>query len=220
MDIEGLGDVLAEQLTSGEYVGDIADLYGLDLETLSTVPRMGKKSASNVLAAIEASKQRGLARLLNGLGIRFVGEQTAAILANDFGSIDAIEAATEDELKASEGIGPEVAASVRLFFTQRANVKMIERLRQAGVVVTAPKRARAAGGVLAGKTFVLTGTLPNLSREQATEMIAGAGGKVTGSVSKKTDYVVVGSEPGSKYAKAQELGITILDEEGLRALLH
>jgi DNA ligase (NAD+) len=219
MDIEGLGDVLAEQLTSGGYVKNIADLYSLDLDTLLSVPRMGKKSAGNVLAAIEKSKQRGLARLINGLGIRFVGEQTATILAGDFGSIDAIEAATEDELKASEGIGPEVAASVGLFFTQRANVQMIERLRQAGVAVTAPKRARAAAGALAGKTFVLTGTLPALTREQAAEMIVAAGGKVTGSVSKKTDYVVVGSEPGSKLVKAQELGITILDEDGLKSLL-
>jgi DNA ligase (NAD+) len=219
MDIEGLGDVLAEQLTSGEYVADIADLYGLDLDTLLTVPRMGKKSASNVLAAIERSKQRGLARLLNGLGIRFVGEQTAGILASDFGSIDAIEEATEDELQRSDGIGPEVAGSVRLFFAQPANVKMVDRLRQAGVVVTAPRRARARTGTLTGKTLVLTGTLPTLTREQATEMIVAAGGKVTGSVSKKTDYVVAGSEAGSKLTKAQELGIEILDEDGLKALL-
>jgi DNA ligase (NAD+) len=219
MDIEGLGDVLAEQLTSGNYVRDIADLYALDLDTLLTVPRMGKKSASNVLASIERSKQRGLARLLNGLGIRFVGEQTSGILAGDFGSIDAIEDATEDELKASEGIGPEVAASVRLFFAQPANVKMIERLRKAGVDVTAPKRARISGGALAGKTFVLTGTLPTLTREQATEIIVAAGGKVTGSVSKKTDYVVAGTEPGSKLTKAQELGIAILDEQGFKSLV-
>ena len=220
MDIEGLGDVLSEQLTSGNYVRDIADLYELDLGTLLTVPRMGKKSASNVLTAIERSKQRSLARLLNGLGIRFVGEQTAGILAGDFGSIDAIESATEDELKASEGIGPEVAASVRLFFAQPANVKMIERLRTAGVNVTAPKRARNSGGALAGKTFVLTGTLPTLTREQVTEIIVAAGGKVTGSVSKKTDYVVAGTEAGSKLAKARELGVAILDEEALQRLLQ
>jgi DNA ligase (NAD+) len=219
MDIEGLGDVLAEQLTAGGLVHDIADLYGLDLETLLTVPRMGRKSASNVLAAIDRSKQRGLARLLNGLGIRFVGEQTAAILAGDFGSIDAIEAASEEELRASEGIGPEVAASVRLFFAQKANVKMVERLRGAGVVMVAPKRPKAQNGALAGKTFVLTGTLPTLTREAATEMIVAAGGKVTGSVSKKTDYVVAGSDPGSKLTKAQELRIAILDEDGLKALL-
>jgi DNA ligase (NAD+) len=219
MDIEGLGDVLAEQLTAGGLVHDIADLYGLDLETLLAVPRMGRKSASNVLAAIDRSKQRGLARLLNGLGIRFVGEQTAAILAGDFGSIDAIEAASEEELRASEGIGPEVAASVRLFFAQKANVKMVERLRGAGVVMVAPKRPKAQNGALAGKTFVLTGTLPTLTREAATEMIVAAGGKVTGSVSKKTDYVVAGSDPGSKLTKAQELRIAILDEDGLKALL-
>jgi DNA ligase (NAD+) len=219
MDIEGLGDVLAEQLTQGGYVHSIADLYKLDLKTLLTVPRMGEKSATNVLRAIENSKKRGLARLLNGLGIRFVGEQTAAILAGDFGSIDAIADAGEDELQASDGIGPEVAGSVRLFFDQPANRKTVERLRDAGLDVTAPKRARAATGALAGKTLVLTGTLPNLTREQASEMIVAAGGKVTGSVSKKTDYVVVGDDPGSKYTKAQQLGIAILDEDGLQKLL-
>ena len=154
------------------------------------------------------------------MGIRFVGEQTAQILASDFGSIDAIAAASVDELQRSDGIGPEVAASVALFFRQKANRAMIERLRAAGVEMTAPKRVRAAAGPLAGKTFVLTGTLPNLTRESATELIAGAGGKVTGSVSAKTSYVVAGDEPGSKRAKALKLGIAILDEDGLRALLR
>jgi DNA ligase (NAD+) len=220
MDIEGLGDVLAEQLTQGGFVHDIADVYGLDLETLLTVPRLGRKSAGNLLAAIERSKRRGLARLLNGLGIRFVGERTADILASDFGSIDAIADATPEELQSSDGIGPEVAASVRLFFEQPANRAMIERLRAAGVEMTAPKRQRAAAGALAGKTFVLTGTLPNLTREQAAEMIEAAGGKVTGSVSRKTDYVVAGEEPGSKLAKAQQLGVPVIDEDELRDLLH
>jgi len=219
MDIEGLGEVLAEQLTSTGLVSGIADLYALDLKTLSNVPRMGTKSASNVLAAIESSKSRGLTRLLNGLGIRFVGEQTAAILAGDFGSIDAIEKAGEEELQRSDGIGPEVAASVRLFFDQPVNLKTVQRLREAGVVMTAPKRSRAATGALAGKTFVLTGTLPNLTRDKAGEMIVAAGGKVTGSVSKKTDYVVAGDDPGSKFTKAQQLGIPILDEDALRKLL-
>ncbi|MBV8149136.1 MAG: NAD-dependent DNA ligase LigA, partial [Candidatus Eremiobacteraeota bacterium] len=219
MDIEGLGDVLAEQLTQGNLVRDIADIYTLDLDALLGVPRMGKKSATNVLDAIERSKHRGLARLLVGLGIRFVGEQTAAILASDFGSIDAIASASEERLKESEGIGPEVGGSVHLFFAQKANVRMIERLRAAGVDVTAPKRARPAGGALEGKTLVLTGTLPTLTREQAGAMIVAAGGKVTGSVSKRTDYVVAGDDPGSKHAKAQELGIPILDEKGLRKLL-
>ena len=219
MDIEGIGDVMAQQLTELGLVENIADIYDLDEKLLAKVPRTGEKTISNLLRNIEASKSRGLTRVLTGLGIRFVGTQTAQILADDFGSIDAIVQATQEDLKQSEGIGPEVASSVHLFFRQNANLTTIERLRRAGVLMTAPKRAKAANGKLAGKTFVLTGTLPKLSRDEAGELIQNAGGKVTGSVSKKTDYVVVGDEPGSKYAKAQELGITILDEEGLRALL-
>jgi DNA ligase (NAD+) len=219
MDIEGLGDVLAEQLTQGNFVRDIADVYALDLDTLLRVPRMGRKSAANLLAAIERSKHRGLARLLVGLGIRFVGEQTAAILASDFGSIDAVASAGVQQLQDSEGIGPEVAGSVHLFFRQAANLRMIERLVAAGVDVTAPKRASSRAGTLSGKTFVLTGTLPSLSREEASTLIVAAGGKVTGSVSKRTNYVVAGDDPGSKYDKARELGIPVVDEDGLRALL-
>lgn len=219
MDIEGLGDVMAQQLTELGIVENIADLYALDAATLGRVPRTGSKSIENLLRNLQGSKRRGLARLLYGLGIRFVGTQTAQVLAGDFGSIDALEAASAEELQRSEGIGPEVAASVSLFFKQPANVAMIARLREAGVEMTAPKRMRGADGKLAGKTFVLTGTLPNLTREAATEMIAAAGGKVTGSVSKKTDYVVAGDEPGSKRSKAEQLGIPIIDEDGLRALL-
>ncbi|MBV8373427.1 MAG: NAD-dependent DNA ligase LigA, partial [Candidatus Eremiobacteraeota bacterium] len=219
MDIEGLGDVLAEQLTQRGLVRDLADVYALDAPVLLEVERMGEKSVANVLAAIAASKKRGLARLLNGLGIRFVGEQTAQILADDFGSLDAIAAASEEELRRSEGIGPEVAGSVHLFFQQPSNRETVARLRAAGVEVTAPKRKRSSGE-LSGKTFVLTGTLPNLTRDQAAELIAAAGGKVTGSVSKNTDYVVVGDDPGSKYAKAQQLGIATVDEDGLRALTN
>ncbi len=219
MDIEGIGDVMAQQLTESGLVKNIADIYDLDAKRLAAIPRTGEKTISNLLRNIEDSKKRGLARLLTGLGIRFVGTQTAQILADDFGSIDAIAQASTEELQQSEGIGPEVASSVHLFFQQRANLEMIERLRSAGVMMTAPKRARAADGKLAGKTFVLTGTLPNLSREDATDLIQNAGGKVTGSVSKKTDYVVVGDDPGSKYTKAQQLGIAILDEDALRALL-
>ncbi len=220
MDIEGLGDVMAQQLTELGLVRDIADIYALDAEQLATVPRTGVKSIENLLRNIEQSKGRGLARLLYGLGIRFVGSQTAQILADDFGTIEAIAAASADELQGSEGIGPEVAGSVTLFFKQPANLEIIERLRAAGVDMTAPKRARAAAGTLAGKTLVLTGTLPSLSREEATALILGAGGKVTGSVSKKTDYVVVGDEPGSKLAKAERLGIALLDEAALRALTN
>ena len=219
MDIEGLGDVLAEQLTSSGIVHDISDIYALTTEKLAEVPRMGPKSIEKLLAAIEGSKHRGLARVLAGLGIRFVGEQTAQILAGDFGAIDAIEIAETEKLQRSEGIGPEVATSVHLFFAQPANRAMIERLRKAGIEMTGAARARVAEGALSGKTFVLTGTLATLTREQATELIEAVGGKVTGSVSQKTDYVVAGEAAGSKLAKAQQLGIRILDEEGLRRLI-
>jgi DNA ligase (NAD+) len=219
MDIEGLGNVLAEQLTSLNLVRDISDIYTLDREKLVDVPRMGEKTIANLLAAIAESKTRGLARVLTGLGIRFVGEQTAAILAGDFGSIDALAAADEEALQRSEGIGPEVAGSVRLFFEQPANRAMIDRLRSAGVVLEGAVRERSEGP-LTGKTFVLTGTLPGLTREEAGALIEARGGKVTGSVSKKTDYVVAGDAAGSKLAKARELGISILDEEGLRRLLE
>jgi DNA ligase (NAD+) len=220
MDIEGIGDQLAAVLVESKLVTDVSDLYALDLERLLTLPRMAEKSASNVLAAVAASKSRGLARVLFGLGIRMVGGQNATILAGDFGTIEAIEAATEEELLASEGIGPEIARSVVLFFAQAPNRAMVERLRRAGVDLTAPKRERAPAGPLAGKKLVLTGTLPNLTREEATEMIVAAGGSVAGSVSKKTDYVVAGDEAGSKLVKAEQLGIPILDEAGFRNLLE
>jgi DNA ligase (NAD+) len=220
MDIEGVGDQLSAVLVDAKLVRDVSDIYHLDLATLLTLPRMAEKSASNVLAAIEGSKRRGLARLLSGLGIRFIGSQNAAILAGDFGSIDALAMATEEELLRSEGIGVEIARSVVLFFAQEPNRAMIARLKAAGVDLTAPLRERAPAGVLAGKTLVLTGTLPNLTRDEAAELIVAAGGKVTGSVSKKTDYVIAGEEAGSKLAKAEQLGITVLDEDGLRELLN
>ncbi|HTD32752.1 MAG TPA: helix-hairpin-helix domain-containing protein, partial [Candidatus Elarobacter sp.] len=219
MDIEGIGDQLATALVDSGLVRDVSEIYALDLPKLLTLPRMAEKSASNVLAAIEGSKRRGLARLLSGLGIRFVGSQNAAILAGDFGTMDALTAATEEELLRSEGIGPEIAASVVLFFAQEPNRAMIARLKKAGVDLTAPLRPREPVGVLAGKTLVLTGTLPTLTRDEASELIVAAGGKVSGSVSKKTAYVIAGEDAGSKLAKAEELGIPVLDEDGLRALL-
>ncbi len=219
MDIEGIGDQLSAALVESGRVRDVSDVYHLDLETLLTLPRMAEKSASNVLAAIEGSKSRGLARLLSGLGIRFVGSQNAAILAGDFGTIDALAAASEEELLRSEGIGPEIAQSVVLFFAQEPNRVMVERLKQAGVDVTAPLRPREPVGVLAGKTLVLTGTLPTLTRDEAAELIVAAGGKVSSAVSKKTSYVVAGEEAGTKLAKAESLGIPVLDEAGLRELL-
>jgi DNA ligase (NAD+) len=219
MDIEGVGDVLASALVETGLCSDVADLYDLSAESLSRVPRMGEKSIENVLAAIERSKTRGLARLLAALNIRYVGSQNAALLAAEFGSLDAIENASEEELIATEGIGKQIAEAIAFFFAQPQNRRVIERLREHGLALTAPKRERAAAGVLAGKTLVLTGTLPTLTREEATELIVEAGGKVSGSVSKKTDYVVAGEEAGSKLTKAQSLGIAILDEAGFRELL-
>ncbi|MBV8298569.1 MAG: NAD-dependent DNA ligase LigA [Candidatus Eremiobacteraeota bacterium] len=220
MDIEGVGDQLSAALVDSGLVRNVSDIYYLDLEKLLKLPRMAEKSASNVLEAIEKSKQRGLARLLAGMGIRFVGSQNAAILAGDFGSIDALEKATEEELLRSEGIGPEIATSVALFFAQEPNRAMVKRLKDAGVDTTAPLRAREPVGVLAGKTLVLTGTLPSMTRDEASELIVAAGGKVSGAVSKKTDYVIAGDEAGSKLTKAEQLGVTVLDEAGLRKLLN
>jgi DNA ligase (NAD+) len=219
MDIEGVGDVLAFALVDAELIDDVSGLYTLTAERLATLPRMGDKTIANVLANIADSKSRGLARVLTGLGIRMVGAQNAAILAGDYGSIDALMAATEAELVTSDGIGSEIAASVVLFFEQEANRALIERLRAAGLDLTAPKRERAAAGPLAGKTFVLTGPLPTLTRDEASELIVNAGGKITSAVSKKTSYVVAGDEAGSKLAKAESLDIAILDEDGLRALV-
>jgi DNA ligase (NAD+) len=219
MDIEGVGDQLSAALVDAGLVHDASDLYHLDEARLLQVPRMAEKSAANVLAAIDASRARGLARLLFGLGIRYVGSQNAAILAGDFGTIDALMAASEEELLRSDGVGEQIARSVALFFAQEPNRAMVARLKAAGLDVTAPLRPREPVGVLAGKTLVLTGTLPTLTREQASELIVAAGGKVSSSVSKKTSYVVAGDEAGSKLQKAEQLGIAVLDEDGLRALL-
>jgi DNA ligase (NAD+) len=219
MDIEGIGDVMAQQLTELNIVRNIADTYELNEKSLQRVPRMGPKSVENLLRNVEASKERGLARLLYALGIRFVGTQTAQILAGDYGSIEAIASASEEDLQRSEGIGPEVAHSVAVFFKQSQNLAMIERFKAAGVATTAPKTQRRDDGALHGKTFVLTGTLETLTRDEASALIVAAGGKVTGSVSNKTDYVVAGGDPGSKLRKAESLGVPVLDESALRALL-
>jgi DNA ligase (NAD+) len=219
MDIERIGDILAAQLVDLGLVHDVADIYALDAHRLETIPRMGPKSIANVLEQIERSKARGLARVLVGLSIRYVGSQNAIVLAGEFGSIDEIARASVEQLQAAEGIGERIAESVRFFFSQETNRAIVDRLRRAGVVLTAPKATKGAGGKLAGKTFVLTGTLPTMTREQASELIVAAGGKVSGSVSKKTDYVVAGSEAGGKLTRAQELGTPILDEAGLRKLL-
>jgi DNA ligase (NAD+) len=219
MDIEGIGDALAALLVDSGLCKTVADIYDLTAEQLAELPRMGDKSSANIIGQIERSKTRGLARVLAALGIRYVGGQNSALLAGDFGTVEALEAATREELEATEGVGPQIAESVAFFFAQPQNRAVIERLRARGVDMTAPKRERAPAGPLAGKTLVLTGTLPALTREEATELIVAAGGKVAGSVSKKTDYVVAGDEAGSKLAKAQSLGIPVLDENALRELL-
>jgi len=207
----------AAEPTRTALVHSIADVYQLTKEQLLTLERVGEKTADALLAEIEASKKQPLNRVLLGLGIRHVGERTAQALAEEFGSIDALIAATEEELTAVNDIGPKVAATVREFFSNRRNLALIERLRKAGLTFTAEKKVR--GTALAGLTFVLTGTLPTLTREAAKERIEAAGGKVSGSVSKKTSYVVAGEEAGSKLANAEKLGVPVLDEAALLKML-
>ena len=219
MDIEGLGEKLVDQLVERGRVQTPADVYRLDLATLAGLERMAEKSAGNLLAAIEASKSTTLARFIFALGIRNVGEATARDLARHFGALDRLAAAPEAELVAVPDVGPVVAQSIRQFFAEPHNLQVIESLRAAGVHWPESVGVQQSGGTLAGKTLVLTGTLPTLTREAAKAMIEAAGGKVAGSVSKKTDYVVAGSEAGSKLAKAQALGVAILDEAGLLAVL-
>jgi DNA ligase (NAD+) len=217
MNIEGLGEAIAIQLVDRGLVKSVADLYTLTEPQLLALERMGKKSATTLLAEIEASKQSGLARLLMGLGVRFVGVGTAQLLAAEFGSMEALQAASQQELERVAEVGPKVAAAVLEFFSNEKNRALIAHLASLGLKMTAEKRQRTAQ--LEGLTFVLTGTLPTLSREAAKEKIESAGGKVSGSVSKKTSYVVAGEEAGSKLTKAQELGVPILDEPGLLAML-
>jgi DNA ligase (NAD+) len=220
LDIEGLGSKIIDQLVDGGLVHSPADLYKLTLQQLAELERMAEKSAGNLLAALEHGKSTTLARFLYALGIRDVGESTAAALANYFGTLDALQEAGETNIQEVPDVGPVVAAHVHHFFQQPQNRAVIDELRRQGVHWPAQKRrAAAAEGALSGKTFVLTGTLESMSRDAAADRIAALGGKVSGSVSKKTAYVVAGAEPGSKLAKAQELGVEVLDEAGLLRLL-
>ena len=221
MDIEGLGDKLVDQLVDSDLVKTLADLYMLDVATLMQLDRMGEKSAQNLVDGFNASKQTTLARFLYALGIRQVGEATAKDLAKHFGSLDRILHASVEELLQVNDVGPIVAQSIHVFFAQPHNREVLDALRAAGIHWDehAGSSADASPKPLAGKTFVLTGTLPSLSRDEAKELIEAAGGKVSGSVSKKTHYVVAGAEAGSKLQKAQELGVTIIDESQLQALL-
>jgi DNA ligase (NAD+) len=221
LDIEGLGDKLVDQLVDRDIVKNPADLYRLGMDTLANLERMAEKSARNLLDALEKSKATTLARFIYALGIRNVGEATAKELARHFGRLDALLVAGVEDLQQVADVGPVVAQSIVDFFAEEHNREVIDQLRACGVAWEEGEgRQLAAGGAASGKTFVLTGTLPNLSREQAKEKIEAAGGKVSGSVSKKTDYVVAGAEPGSKYDKALELGVSVLDETGLLNLLN
>jgi len=198
---------------------DVAGIYDLTAETLLTLERMGPKSAANVIRNIENSKKNPLPRVITALGIRFVGERTALFLAESFGSMGAIAEASLEELQQAEEVGPKVAESVYQFFREPRNQELVERLSQAGLQFTYAS-TRPKSGPLHGKTFVLTGTLTNLSREDAKRLIEGAGGKVSGSVSKKTSYVVAGEDAGSKLAKAKELGVPIVTEQQLFELIR
>ncbi|MGS1105986.1 NAD-dependent DNA ligase LigA [Achromobacter anxifer] len=217
LDIEGLGEKLVDQLVDSGRVKTLADLYSLRPLELVGLDRMGQKSADNLVAAIDKARAPGLNRLLYALGIRHVGETTARDVARHFGSIDAIMDADEEALSSVPDVGPVVAASIRRFFAEQHNRDVIEQLKSQGVNPVAEAAPQAT--TLAGKTFVLTGTLPNWTREEASMRIQAAGGKVSGSVSKKTAYLVAGEDSGSKLAKAQELGVAVLDEDGLKALL-
>jgi DNA ligase (NAD+) len=218
MNIDGLGDALVDQLVDRGLVAGVADLYELTQEKLLTLERMGKKSAANLLQNIEASKANPLPRVITALGIRFVGERTAVFLAEAFGSMDAIERAGLEELQRAEEVGPKVAESVFQFFREPRNHELVNRLRGAGLQFTYAFRKPKAGP-LWGLTFVLTGTLPTLSRDDAKKLIEAAGGKVNSAVSRKTSYVVAGEDPGSKLAKAQELGVHVVNEEQLLDLI-
>ncbi|MFN7863887.1 MAG: NAD-dependent DNA ligase LigA [Curvibacter sp.] len=219
VDIEGLGDKLVDQLVDSGVVKTLPDLYRLGLTALAALDRMADKSAQNILDALEKSRQTTLPRFLYGLGIRHVGEATAKALAHHFGKLDAIMDAGEDQLLQVPDVGPIVAQSIHTFFQQAHNREVVEQLRACGLRWEEGEPSPMAQLPLAGKTFVLTGTLPTLSRDEAREMLEAAGAKVAGSVSKKTDYVVAGEEAGSKLDKALELGVAVLDEAGLRALL-
>ncbi|HKS76280.1 MAG TPA: NAD-dependent DNA ligase LigA [Terriglobales bacterium] len=217
MNIDGMGDALVNQLIERGLVKNVADIYALTKKDLLSLERFADKSAQNILDEIEASKKLPLERVIFGLGIRFVGERTAQFLAEYFGSLTAIMDASEDDLQAVDEVGPRIAQSIVEFFREPKNRELVERLRQAGLTFTGKKKER--GTKLTGKTFVLTGTLAKYSRDEAKKKIEDAGGRVSGSVSKKTDYVIAGSDAGSKLDKARELGVAVIDENEMEKLL-
>jgi DNA ligase (NAD+) len=217
MDIEGLGDKIVNRLLESGIIRDAADLYVITKEQLLELERFADKSADNLIAAIDGSKRPPLERFLFALGIRHVGEFVAKILTRKFGSLGAIEAATQEELTAVEGIGPTIAVSIFTFFHEPRNLTLLRKLEQSGIRPVAERKATSSA--LQGKSFVFTGGLKGFSREKAKEMVESLGGAASSTVSKKTDYVVAGADPGSKYDKAKTLGVTILDEEGFLKLI-
>ncbi len=219
MDIEGLGEALVHQLIENKLVSDYGDIYFLKKEDLIALERMGEKSAQNLLDAIEESKKRPLDRVIFALGIRYVGTGAAVLLADQFGSIDKLMKTPLPYLEAIEGIGPKIAESIVQFFQNEKNLEVLEKLRKAGVRME-EKREKREGGIFAGKTFVLTGALTRFTREGATELIESEGGKVSSSVSRNTDFVLVGEKPGSKYRKALDLDVKIIDEDTFVAMIE
>jgi DNA ligase (NAD+) len=217
MDIDGLGEALVDQLVDQKLVRSVADLYELKASQLLELERMGKKSAEKLLANIDRSRKLPLPRLLNGLGIPFVGERTAQILADTFGSLDSIMAADAGELQRAQEVGPKVAQGLVQFFAESHNRELVERLREAGLTFTHERKRR--GSALEGLTLVLTGTLPNLTREEAKQRIEDAGGKVSGSVSRKTSFLVAGEDVGSKLDKARDFGVKVISEAELLEML-
>jgi DNA ligase (NAD+) len=217
MNIDGMGESLVTQLIDRGLVKNVADIYSLSKKDLLSLERFADKSAQNILNEIENSKKLPLERVIYGLGIRMVGERTAQFLAEHFGSMEALEQAGVEELQNVNEVGPRIAESIVEFFSIAANRKLVERLHEAGLTLKGKKKER--GTKLAGKTFVLTGTLTKYTRDEAKKMIEDAGGKVTGSVSKKTDYVVAGADAGSKLDKAKELGVAVIDEKEMEKLL-
>ena len=220
MDIEGLGTAIIDQLVDSGLVHNISDLYSLTLDQLVDLERMGKKSAQNLVDGITASKERGLARVLTGLGIRHIGEHAAELLADEFRSIDGLLEASEDRLSRIAGIGPVLAGAIHQFFQSTEGRKIVEDLRSHGLKLMQDAKASLPGQIdLSGKTFVVTGTLPNFSREEIESLIKQLGGKATASVSKKTSYVVAGEKAGSKLEKARALGVPVLSEEEFEKLI-
>jgi len=216
MNIDGMGESLVNQLIEKGLVRNVADIYDLTKKDLLSLERFADKSAQNILDEIENSKKLPLERVIYGLGIRMVGERTAQFLAEHFGSMEAIASASVEELQNVNEVGPRIAESLAEFFSNPANKKLVDRLGKAGLAFKGQKKQR--GTKLAGKTFVLTGTLAHFTRDEAKRMIEDAGGKVTGSVSKKTDYVVAGADAGSKLDKAKELGVAVIDEKEMEEL--